>query len=158
MINKRVFIPIVIKKYSNRRLYNTRTSCYITLDDLCAIVKRGEEFVVKDSKSGKDLTHSVLIQIIFDKELQGYNVLPLSFLRQLICAYDASSAPLFSSFLESMMEHYDGSQKAIKSMPDISDWGDCFSAPVMKAAAEQNVAMLEKTMEFFDKFNNKKAS
>ena len=78
----------VIKKYANRRLYNTGTSTYVTLDDLAQMVKRGEDFTVQDAKSGDDITHSVLTQIIFEQESKnGNTLLPISFLRQLISYY-----------------------------------------------------------------------
>jgi polyhydroxyalkanoate synthesis repressor PhaR len=79
---------ITIKKYANRRLYNTGTSTYVTLDDLAVMVKKGEDFVVLDAKSGDDITHSVLTQIIFEQESKtGNTLLPVSFLRQLISIY-----------------------------------------------------------------------
>src|ERR1700739_3309641 len=82
--------PIVIKKYANRRLYNTATSSYVTLDDLSAMVKEGGEFVVYDAKTGEDITRSVLTQIIVEEEQKGQNLLPISFLRQLISFYGDS--------------------------------------------------------------------
>ena len=75
---------VVIKKYANRRLYNTATSTYVTLDDLAEMVKQGTDFVVYDAKSGEDITRSVLTQIIFEEESKGTNLLPIKFLRQLI--------------------------------------------------------------------------
>ncbi|WP_202899824.1 polyhydroxyalkanoate synthesis repressor PhaR [Kordiimonas gwangyangensis] len=79
--------PIVIKKYANRRLYNTETSSYVTLDHLAEMIKGGEEFIVHDAKTGEDLTRTVLTQIIVEKETNEKNMLPLSFLRQLISLY-----------------------------------------------------------------------
>ena len=80
--------PVIIKKYANRRLYNTGTSTYVTLDDLAVMVKKGEDFTVQDAKSGDDITHSVLTQIIFEQESKtGNTLLPVSFLRQLISFY-----------------------------------------------------------------------
>ena len=81
---------IVIKKYANRRLYNTATSSYVTLDTLCSMVKDGQIFVVQDAKTGEDITRSVLTQIIFEEESKGQNLLPISFLRQLIGFYGDS--------------------------------------------------------------------
>src|ERR1700722_20014614 len=78
---------VVIKKYANRRLYNTATSSYVTLDDLSRMVKEGSEFVVYDAKSGEDITRAVLTQIIVEEEQKGQNLLPISFLRQLISLY-----------------------------------------------------------------------
>jgi polyhydroxyalkanoate synthesis repressor PhaR len=93
--------PIAIKKYANRRLYHTGTSTYVTLDDLAGMVKRGEEFVVTDAKSGEDITRSVLGQIIFDQEgKSGQNLLPVTFLRQLISFYGDSMQSLVPTYLE----------------------------------------------------------
>ena len=93
--------PIAIKKYATRRLYHTGTSTYVTLDDLAGMVKRGEEFVVSDAKSGEDITRSVLGQIIFDQEgKSGQNLLPVTFLRQLISFYGDSMQSLVPTYLE----------------------------------------------------------
>ncbi|MFZ4787238.1 MAG: polyhydroxyalkanoate synthesis repressor PhaR [Beijerinckiaceae bacterium] len=93
--------PIAIKKYANRRLYHTGTSTYVTLDDLAVMVKRGEDFVVSDAKSGDDITRSVLAQIIFEQEgKSGQNLLPVSFLRQLIGFYGDSMQSLVPTYLE----------------------------------------------------------
>ena len=92
---------IVIKKYANRRLYNTGTSTYVTLDDLAGMVNRGEDFAVQDAKSGEDITHSVLTQIIFEQESKtGNTLLPISFLRQLISYYGDQMQMVVPSFLE----------------------------------------------------------
>jgi len=92
--------PIRIKKYANRRLYNTATSTYVTLEDLAQMVKGGEDFVVHDAKSGDDITHSVLTQIIFEQENKGINLLPINFLRQMIRFYGDSMQTLVPSYLE----------------------------------------------------------
>ena len=96
--------PIVIKKYANRRLYNTGTSTYVTLEDLAEMVKKGEEFNVQDAKTGDDITHPVLTQIIFELENKdGQNMLPISFLRQLISFYGDQMQMVVPSFLEQSM-------------------------------------------------------
>src|SRR5215217_1582115 len=92
--------PTTIKKYANRRLYNTGTSTYVTLEDLANMVKAGEDFVVFDAKSGDEITRSVLTQIIFEQENKGQNLLPITFLRQLIRFYGDSIQNLIPSFLE----------------------------------------------------------
>src|SRR6187399_3058176 len=93
--------PVTIKKYANRRLYNTGTSTYVTLEDLAAMVKTGEDFVVFDAKSSEDITRSVLTQIIFEQEnKEGQNLLPVTFLRQLIRFYGDSMQSLVPSYLE----------------------------------------------------------
>src|SRR5216110_3226463 len=97
--------PITIKKYANRRLYNTGTSTYVTLEDLAAMVKGGEDFVVYDAKSGEDITRPVLAQIIFEQEnKEGQNLLPIKFLRQLIGFYGGSMQMLVPRYLEISLE------------------------------------------------------
>jgi polyhydroxyalkanoate synthesis repressor PhaR len=97
--------PVTIKKYANRRLYNTGTSTYVTLEDLAALVKSGEDFVVYDAKTGEDITRSVLTQIIFEQEnKEGQNLLPIAFLRQLIRFYGDSMQMLVPRFLEASIE------------------------------------------------------
>src|ERR1700754_1528712 len=97
--------PIVIKKYANRRLYNTGTSTYVTLEDLATMVKKGENFVVYDAKTGEDITRSVLAQIIFEQEnKEGQNLLPINFLRQLIRFYGDSMQMLVPRYLEASIE------------------------------------------------------
>ena len=97
--------PVTIKKYANRRLYNTGTSTYVTLEDLAALVKSGEDFVVYDAKTGEDITRSVLAQIIFEQEnKEGQNLLPIAFLRQLIRFYGDSMQMLVPRFLEASIE------------------------------------------------------
>ncbi len=92
--------PITVKKYANRRLYNTETSTYVTLEDLAGMVKRGEDFVVFDAKTGEEITRSVLAQIIFDQEgKDGQSLLPIAFLRQLIRFYGDSMQMLVPSYL-----------------------------------------------------------
>ena len=99
--------PITIKKYANRRLYNTGTSTYVTLDDLAVMVKKGEDFTVQDAKSGEDITHSVLTQIIFEQESKtGNTLLPVSFLRQLISYYGDQMQMVVPSFLEHSMQAF----------------------------------------------------
>jgi polyhydroxyalkanoate synthesis repressor PhaR len=98
---------IVIKKYANRRLYNTGTSTYVTLDDLAVMVKKGEDFTVQDAKSGDDITHSVLTQIIFEQESKtGNTLLPISFLRQLISYYGDQMQMVVPSYLEHSMQAF----------------------------------------------------
>lgn len=97
--------PIIIKKYSNRRLYNTKISDYITLDDLHTLIKNNIEFVVQDAKTGEDLTHFTLTQLILDRELKGnINILPISFLKQILALYDDNLHKILPSYLESSMK------------------------------------------------------
>src|ERR1022692_566875 len=92
--------PVTIKKYANRRLYNTGTSTYVTLEDLAVMVKEGEDFVVFDAKTGDEITRSVLTQIIFEQENKGQNLLPITFLRQLIRFYGDSIQNLIPTYLD----------------------------------------------------------
>ena len=97
--------PVIIKKYANRRLYNTGTSTYVTLEDLAGMVKSGEDFIVYDAKTGEDITRSVLTQIIFEQENKGgQNLLPVTFLRQLIRFYGASIERFVPSYLQISLE------------------------------------------------------
>ena len=97
---------IVIKKYANRRLYNTGTSTYVTLEDLAVMVKDEEDFIVIDAKSGEDITRSVLTQIIFEQEAKGQNLLPVAFLRNLIQFYGDSVQSIVPSYLEHSMDSF----------------------------------------------------
>ena len=108
--------PTIIKKYANRRLYNTGTSTYVTLDDLAEMVKRGEEFEVQDAKSGKNITHGVLTQIIFELEnSSGQTMLPVSFLRQLITFYGDQMQAVVPSYLEQTMNTFMGEQDRMRA-------------------------------------------
>lgn len=98
--------PVTIKKYANRRLYNTGTSTYVTLEDLANMVKEGEDFVVYDAKNGDDITHSVLTQIIFEQENKGQNLLPIAFLRQIIRFYGDSMQMLVPRYLEASIDSF----------------------------------------------------
>lgn len=103
--------PITIKKYANRRLYNTQTSNYITLDFLAEMTRSDIDFVVVDAKTGNDITHNVLTQIIVDEESSGQNMLPVNFLRQLISMYGNSMQSLMPSYLEASMDNFRKNQK-----------------------------------------------
>jgi polyhydroxyalkanoate synthesis repressor PhaR len=106
---------IVIKKYANRRLYNTGTSTYVTLEDLAKMVKKGEEFLVQDAKTGEDITHSVLTQIIFEQESKtGNTLLPISFLRQLISYYGDQMQMVVPTFLEHSMHAFSEQQAQMR--------------------------------------------
>lgn len=105
---------ITIKKYANRRLYNTSSSSYITLDDLAKMVRENVDFQVIDAKSGDDITHSILTQIIMDEESSGEQMLPVSFLRQLIAMYGNSMQALMPSYLEASMQNFRQNQTKIR--------------------------------------------
>jgi polyhydroxyalkanoate synthesis repressor PhaR len=107
--------PVIIKKYANRRLYNTGTSTYVTLEDLASMVKSGEDFVVYDAKTGEDITRTVLTQIIFEQEnKEGQNLLPIAFLRQLIRFYGDSMQMLVPRYLESSIDLFTREQEKMR--------------------------------------------
>lgn len=110
---------VIIKKYANRRLYNTQTSTYITLDDLYQMVKEGQEFDVVDAKTGNDLTHATLIQIIFEGEMARSSLMPVGFLRQLIRFYDDSLHNVLPHYLESSMEAFTQNQEKFRSQTEV---------------------------------------
>ena len=142
--------PIVIKKYANRRLYNTGTSSYVTLEDLAQMVKAGEDFLVYDAKSGDDITHTVLTQIIFEQENKGANLLPIAFLRQLIRFYGDSMQSLVPSYLEFSHDSFARDQDKFRKQ-----MADAFGASTFGAVEEQvrrNTAMFEEYMRMFNPF------
>jgi len=141
---------VVIKKYANRRLYNTATSTYVTLDDLSDMVKKGTDFVVYDAKSGEDITRSVLTQIIFEEESKGQNLLPIKFLRQLIHFYGDSMQAFVPGYLEMSLESLTKEQDKLRSqMAEI--WGaDPFKA--MQEQTERNMVMFHDAMRMFNPF------
>ena len=112
--------PIVIKKYANRRLYNTATGEFVTLETLHQMVQREELFTVQDAKTGKDLTSSILTQIIAEEEVKGHNMLPLKTLRQLLKLYSDGIGPQFSNYLEHSIEAFsENQQKVMRQMSDM---------------------------------------
>ncbi|MEM6665168.1 MAG: polyhydroxyalkanoate synthesis repressor PhaR [Pseudomonadota bacterium] len=141
----------VIKKYANRRLYNTGTSTYVTLEDLSHMVKAGEDFVVFDAKSSDDITRSVLTQIIFEQEAKGENLLPISFLRQLIRFYGDSMQGLVPSYLTFSIESLARDQSKLRDMVGQALGGNAFD--VMQDQVKRNQAMFEKSMRMFSPFS-----
>ncbi|HEX3984406.1 MAG TPA: polyhydroxyalkanoate synthesis repressor PhaR [Acidisoma sp.] len=140
---------VVIKKYANRRLYNTKTSSYVTLDHLCEMVKEGTEFEVKDARTGEDITRSVLTQIIFEEEAKGQNLLPIRFLRQLIGFYGDSLQAFVPGYLDMSMENFTRQQEDMRSR-----MAQAFGAgpQALEAMTRQNLALFEKTMRMFSPF------
>jgi polyhydroxyalkanoate synthesis repressor PhaR len=123
---------VTIKKYANRRLYDTESSSYITLDKLAAMIRDGRDFEVLDAKSGEDITHQVLTQIIVDEESRGTTMLPANFLRQLIGMYGGQSEGLVSPFLDSAMEAFKKNQETVAG---------AFSNTMFADLAKRNMAM-----------------
>ncbi|MET0481594.1 MAG: polyhydroxyalkanoate synthesis repressor PhaR [Aestuariivirgaceae bacterium] len=142
--------PVVIKKYANRRLYNTSTSSYVTLDDLSEMVKKGTDFSVYDAKTGEDITRSVLTQIIFDEENKGQNLLPIRFLRQLIRFYGDSMQAFIPSYLEFSLESLTREQERFRQQMMESFGGEPFRA--MEEQARRNVAMFQQAVQMFNPF------
>ena len=143
--------PITIKKYANRRLYNTATSSYVTLDDLAKMVKAGSEFVVHDAKTGEDLTRAVLTQIIVEEEGKGQNLLPISFLRQLISLYGDSMQFMVPRYLEQAMSSFAGNQEQMRKNLQEA-FGGLFPFGSLEEMGKQNLALFEKTMKMFSPF------
>lgn len=142
--------PVVVKKYANRRLYNTASSTYVTLEDLSDMVKEGVDFVVYDAKSGDDITRAVLTQIIFEEESRGQNLLPVQFLRRLIRFYGDSLQSFVPSYLEMSMEAF------AKQRDQMSDhFSDPWSAGAMDAFQDQarkNMELFNQAMRMFTPF------
>ncbi|HEU0160581.1 MAG TPA: polyhydroxyalkanoate synthesis repressor PhaR [Hyphomicrobiaceae bacterium] len=150
--------PVVVKKYANRRLYNTDTSTYVTLDDLAAMVKSGRDFVVFDAKSGDDLTHSVLTQIIVEQEsrMGGQTLLPIPFLRQLIRFYGDSIERLVPSYLQISLDTLTKEQERFRKT-----FAGAFTTGAFEAYREQaqkNLAMFEQAMAMFSPFGPAKTA
>src|SRR5712691_5651830 len=143
--------PVTIKKYANRRLYNTGTSTYVTLEDLATLVKSGEDFVVYDAKTGEDITRSVLAQIIFEQEnKEGQNLLPINFLRQLIRFYGNSMQMLVPRFLEASIESLTREQGKFREQ-----MAQAFGVGNLGTIEEQvrrNMEIFQRTMAMFAPF------
>jgi polyhydroxyalkanoate synthesis repressor PhaR len=143
--------PVVIKKYANRRLYNTATSAYVTLDHLAQMVKDKTEFVVYDAKTGEDITRSVLTQIIFEEESKGgQNLLPISFLRQLISFYGDSLQGVVPQYLEMSMTQFARNQEQMRRYLQNAFGFNPFQQ--FETMGKQNMAMFENAMRMFNPF------
>ena len=141
--------PVVVKKYANRRLYNTESSSYITLDDLAVLVRKGRDFVVYDAKSGEDITRGVLTQIIVEEESKGQAMLPTAFLRQIIGFYGGHLQQLVPGYLEQAMSSFAKQQEQVRTAVQQS-MGTLF--PGMQDIGRQNMAMMEQAMGLFSAF------
>ena len=143
--------PITIKKYANRRLYNTGTSAYVTLEDLATMVKAGENFVVFDAKTGEDITRTVLAQIIFEQEnKEGQSLLPIAFLRQLIRFYGDSMQMLVPRFLEQSMQSLTSQQDKFREQMAQAFGAGAFGS--LEDQVRRNMEMFEKTFAMFAPF------
>jgi polyhydroxyalkanoate synthesis repressor PhaR len=148
--------PVIIKKYANRRLYNTDTSTYVTLEDLAEMVRAERDFVVYDAKTGEDLTHAVLTQIIVDQESRGTNLLPIGFLRQLIRFYGDSMQKLVPSYLEFSLDSLTKQQEQYRRR-----FAHAFGTAAFDAMQEQvrkNFDTFERALGMFTPFSGTDAA
>jgi polyhydroxyalkanoate synthesis repressor PhaR len=150
--------PVTIKKYANRRLYNTGTSTYVTLEDLATMVKNGEEFAVSDAKTGEDITRSVLTQIIFEQENKegGENLLPIKFLRQLIGFYGGSMQKFVPSYLEVSLETFTREQEKFRNQMTQA-FGATPFGPIMEEQVRRNMDMFKQAFSMFTPFAQRTA-
>jgi polyhydroxyalkanoate synthesis repressor PhaR len=151
MNNNNPTTPITIKKYANRRLYNTASSAYVTLADLAKMVKDGEDFVVFDAKTSEDITRSVLTQIIFEQEgKEGQSLLPITFLRQLIRFYGDSVQALLPSYLEFSIDRFTGEQQKFREEARRAFGGSPFAA--LEELTRKNLAAFSQALGMFTPF------
>ena len=148
---------VVIKKYANRRLYNTEASSYVTLEDLAGMVREGRDFVVYDAKSGDDITRSVLTQIIVEEEAKGRNLLPIPFLRQLIGFYGDSLQSLVPRYLEFAMGSFARQQEQMRVSVE-QTMGSFNPLVRLEEMSKQNMAMMERAMTLFSPFRREEAN
>jgi polyhydroxyalkanoate synthesis repressor PhaR len=144
--------PTVIKKYANRRLYHTGTSTYVTLEDLAAMVKKGEEFVVQDAKTSEDITRAVLGQIIFEHEGRGQHLLPIAFLRQLIRFYGNSVQAILPTYLESALSAFTRDQEKLREQMSKAFQGDAFG--LVEEQTRRNMELFSEAMRLWIPFKN----
>ena len=136
---------VTIKKYANRRLYDTESSAYITLDKLAAMIREGRDFEVVDAKTGDDITHQVLTQIIVDEEARGGTMLPVNFLRQLIGLYGGSMESTVTHYLDAAMDAFSKNQEAMRE----AFTGNFGGANMFADLDKRNLAMLEEARRAF---------
>jgi polyhydroxyalkanoate synthesis repressor PhaR len=141
---------VTIKKYANRRLYDTHTSSYITLDDLCEMVKRGVEFVVIDAKTDEDLTRQVLTQIIFEQESKGYSLLPIKFLRTIIGFYGGKMQQFLPPYLEASMDSFINNQDKMREY--VSSAINFSPFTQFEELGKQNMALFQRAFSMFRPF------
>jgi polyhydroxyalkanoate synthesis repressor PhaR len=144
--------PVVVKKYANRRLYNTEASSYVTLEDLARMVREGRDFVVYDAKSGDDITRGVLTQIIVEEESKGQNLLPTPFLRQLIGLYGDNLQSVVPRYLEFAMGSFARQQEQMRRNMEQAMGGLLPPFSPLEELGKQNMAMLERAMSLFTPF------
>jgi len=143
--------PIIIKKYANRRLYNTSKSSYVTLENLSQMVRKDEDFVVQDAKTGEDITRSVLTQIMFEAESKGNSMLPTNFLRQLIALYGDTLQGVVPGYLDASMETFTKNQEAMRSQISAA-FGANPAIPNLESLARTNMEWFENAMRMFSPY------
>ncbi len=143
--------PVTIKKYANRRLYNTATSSYVTLDQLCQMVKEGVDFVVYDAKTGEDITRPVLTQIIVEEESKGQSMLPVNFLRQIIRLYGDSLQQVVPQYLDMSMRAFTRNQEQVRKYLEgvKQTFGGLFPFAPLEEMGKRNMATFEQAMKMF---------
>jgi polyhydroxyalkanoate synthesis repressor PhaR len=141
---------VIIKKYANRRLYNTASSSYVTLEHLSEMVKKGVDFVVYDAKTNEDITRTVLTQIIFEEESQGQSLLPIQFLRQLISFYGNSMQAFLPSYLELSLSSFTQQQERLRNQ--LSSFGQAGGIANYEDQIRQNLQLFDRAMKMFSPF------
>lgn len=144
--------PVIVKKYANRRLYNTESSSYVTLETLAEMVRKNRDFIVYDAKTGEDITRAVLTQIIVDEEGKGHALLPVNFLRQLIGVYGSEMPQMMPNYLEQAVAHFIRQQETVRET--MSKTLGSFMPPGMEDMSRKNLAIMERAMSVFKPFYN----
>lgn len=144
--------PITIKKYANRRLYDTETSSYVTLEDLCRMVKQDKDFVVIDAKSGEDLTRQILTQIILEQELKGVGMMPPGFLRGVIKTHDEQMGAMMQHYLDATMKSFSANQETFRKYVDESMATLNAANPLtqLEEISKRNMEVFQKAFEMFN--------
>lgn len=145
---------VIIKKYANRRLYDTSTSTYVVLDDLSEMVKKGQEFIVEDAKTGEDLTRQVLVQIIFEQESKGMPMFPAPFLRNIIKYYDDNLNSYLPGYLEGMMDMFHQNREKVHNyMEKGAAQLGALPIPGLEEATRRNIAFMEQAFDMILQLN-----
>lgn len=144
--------PVIVKKYANRRLYNTESSSYVTLETLAEMVRKNRDFIVYDAKTGEDITRAVLTQIIVDEEGKGHALLPVNFLRQLIGVYGSEMPHMMPKYLEQAVVQFMRQQETMRET--MSKTFGSFMPPGMEDMSRKNMEMMERAMAVFKPFYN----
>lgn len=144
--------PIVIKKYANRRLYDTETSSYVTLEDLCDMVRKDKAFVVRDAKTNEDLTRQILTQIILEQELKGSGMMPVDFLRGVIRMHDEQMGHMVQHYLDSSMKVFAANQDTFRTyvQKGMEQFNTLSPIAQIEELAKRNMSLMQKTFEMFN--------